>query len=74
LILRLSVPALWPADAIPSRPSTPGGRTVVSVNELSLPSFNRALQEHLGLKVESQRVPTRVIVLDRVEKPDVNPH
>ena len=36
------------------------------------PSLFTAVQEQLGLKLESRRVPTDVIVIDRVEKPSAN--
>ena len=31
-----------------------------------------AIQQHLGLKLESAKVPVEVLVIDRVEKPSEN--
>ena len=36
------------------------------------PSLSTAVQDQLGLKLERQRVPTDVIVIDRVERPTEN--
>jgi uncharacterized protein (TIGR03435 family) len=36
------------------------------------PSLFRALQEQLGLRLESKKIPTRVLVIDKIEKPGEN--
>ena len=40
--------------------------------EFSRPSFFNAIQEQLGLKLESQKSPGAVLVIDHVEKPSEN--
>jgi uncharacterized protein (TIGR03435 family) len=36
------------------------------------PSFQQALREQLGLKLQSTKAPIQVLVIDHVEKPDPN--
>jgi uncharacterized protein (TIGR03435 family) len=50
--------SLWSADA--SLPEPPG------------PSIFTAIQEQLGLKLESQKGPAEVLIIDHVEKPSEN--
>ena len=38
----------------------------------ALPEFPAALQEQLGLKLESVKAPVDVIVIDHVERPSAN--
>ena len=49
-----------PANADPAKETDPAG-----------PSVSTAIQEQLGLRLESQKAPVETLVIDRVEKPDV---
>jgi uncharacterized protein (TIGR03435 family) len=48
----------------------PGGNPAPP--ESSGPSLFTAIQEQLGLKLESQKGPVEIIVIDHVEKPSQN--
>ena len=37
-----------------------------------MPPMDRALQEELGLKVETAKGPVRVLVIDHIDKPSEN--
>ncbi|HLH19104.1 MAG TPA: TIGR03435 family protein [Bryobacteraceae bacterium] len=53
-------------------PERRGGITAEVEPDSSGPSFAEALREQLGIKLESQKRPIRVLVLDRVERPEEN--
>jgi uncharacterized protein (TIGR03435 family) len=42
------------------------------IHPVTAPSLSQALEQELGLKLEAMRVPTEVLVIDRVEKPSEN--
>lgn len=58
----------WEFDVTFNPPAPPPGIDVPPVN-LDAPSLFTVLQEQLGLKLESTRIPMPVMVIDRVERP-----
>ncbi len=57
-----------PGEGVPGRPGGPAPAD----SESSGPTIFTALQEQLGLRVESQKVETELIVVERAEKPTEN--
>ena len=62
----------WTPDTLPARPGMPADQPF-RVNGVEIdpngPSIFTALQEQLGLRLESERGPVEVVVIDRVEQP-----
>lgn len=58
----------WTPDRLPQGPPPPGAPPLPAV-DADGPSLFAALQEQLGLKLESTRAPLEVLVIDRVEQP-----
>ena len=58
----------WEFDISFNPPAPPPGIDVPPAN-LDAPSLYTVLQEHLGLKLQSARLPMTVMVVDRVERP-----
>jgi uncharacterized protein (TIGR03435 family) len=57
------------ADATPPKP---GAEPAEAASDPGRPSLASALQEQLGLKLETQKLPVQVIVVDRAEKASAN--
>lgn len=57
----------WTPDHMPQRP--PGAPDDLPPVDPNGPSIFTALQEQLGLKLESTTGPVEVLVIDRVERP-----
>jgi uncharacterized protein (TIGR03435 family) len=49
-----------------------GFRVPVPEGTTALPGLFTAIQEQLGLKLEPQKVPSEVLVIDHVERPSEN--
>jgi bla regulator protein blaR1 len=58
----------WTPERLPPGPPPPGAPPLPAVDPNG-PSLFAALQEQLGLKLESTRAPLDVLVIDRVERP-----
>jgi uncharacterized protein (TIGR03435 family) len=61
---------LWTPD--PAELTPIGGPDVPLPPDLAGPSLFTALQEQLGLKLQSAKGPVEILVIDHVEKPDAN--
>ena len=53
-------------------PGIPAGTATPPVDDTNGPSLFTALQEQLGLKLDSQKGPVEVVVIDHAEKPSAN--
>lgn len=63
----------WTPDSGSLKPSVPGSNpSSASIPDVSGPSLFTALQEQLGLKLESHRAPGLLLVIERAEKPSAN--
>jgi uncharacterized protein (TIGR03435 family) len=58
----------WAMDSL----SAPAGLNTAPPSDVTGPSIFTALQEQLGLKLESAKGPVEVLVIDHIERPSVN--
>jgi uncharacterized protein (TIGR03435 family) len=57
----------WSPDDAPTSTSADGGAMIVQ-----FPPFLLALREQLGLRLEQQKGPVEILVIDHAEKPAAN--
>jgi len=65
----------WTPDAggpMGGGPGGPGGGDGAPPSDSNAPTFFTAIQEQLGLKLESQKAPVEVVVVDHIEEPSAN--
>jgi uncharacterized protein (TIGR03435 family) len=62
----------WTADINPANPFGPGGPDVAPPADSSGLTLFSALQQQLGLKLQSTKGPVDIIVIDGIEKPSEN--
>jgi uncharacterized protein (TIGR03435 family) len=62
----------WTPDDMQAKPPSADQRPVNAPESVAGPSIFAALQEQLGLKLESGKVPAEVVVIDAAEKPSEN--
>ena len=68
---RFDIQLRWAPDT-PESPTGPGGMTPSPASPSDYPSIFTAIQEQLGLKLESSRGPVEVLVIDHAERPGEN--
>lgn len=61
----------WADDNRPN-PNPPSSGASGASDPADAPSIFTALQERLGLKLESRKAPVDVLVIDHIEKPSAN--